>query len=341
MSLKAAWCARRKEGLNVANQDKPALVTGGAGFIGSNLVRALLARGRKVRVLDNFLTGFRDNLAEVLDRIELVEGDIRDAAVCRKTCEGVDVVFHEAALPSVPRSMEDPRSSFECNTLGIFNLLMAARDQGVRRFVFAASSSAYGANEELPKRETMAVCPLSPYAADKAAGELYAGMFYQAFGLQTVCLRYFNVFGPRQDPTNQYAGVIAAFASAMIRGRPPTIYGDGTQSRDFTYVENVIHANLLAADAPETHGEVVNVGCGEAIDLNRMAAVFNETLGTRLTPVYGPTRAGDVKHSLADISAARALLGYEPRVRFNEGLRLTIDWYKQAIAGGYGGWAKT
>ena len=295
------------------------LVTGGGGFIGSNLVRAILAKGCRVRVLDNFLTGFRINLAEVLADIELIEGDVRDPATCLRACKGAEVVFHEAALPSVPRSMEDPRASFENNMLG---------------------TSAYGASEELPKRETMPLLPLSPYAADKAGGELYLSMFYRAFGLQTVSLRYFNVFGPRQDPTNQYAGVIAAFASAMIRGRRPTIYGDGSQSRDFTYIENVLRANLLAADAPETHGEVVNVGCGEAIDLNRMVAVLNEILGTNLQPIYAPTRAGDVKHSLADLSATRALLGYEPPVRFADGLRQTLTWYRHAIETGYGGWAK-
>jgi UDP-glucose 4-epimerase len=291
-------------------------------------------------VLDNFLTGFRQNIEEVLDRIELLEGDIRDPEVCRRACRGVEVVFHEAALPSVPRSMEDPRASFENNTLGIFNMLMAARDGGVRRLVFAASSSAYGANEELPKREGMSMEPMSPYAADKASGELYAAMFYRAFGLQTVSLRYFNVFGPRQDPANQYAGVIAAFAAAMLTGRRPTIYGDGTQSRDFTFVENVVHANLLAADAAETHGEVVNIGCGLAIDLNRMVGVFNDVLGTNLEPQYAPPRLGDVRHSLADISAARSLLGYEPQVAFDAGLRKTIDWYRRAIETGYGGWAK-
>jgi nucleoside-diphosphate-sugar epimerase len=316
------------------------LVTGGAGFIGSNLVRALLAGGSRVRVLDNYLTGFRENLAEVLADIEMIEADIRDADACRRACQGVSVVFHEAALPSVPRSMEDPQASFGCNMIGLFNMLMAARQGGARRLVFAASSSAYGASPDLPKRETMPVLPLSPYAADKAAGELYAAMFYRAFGLETVSLRYFNVFGPRQDPTNQYAGVIAAFATAMIGGRRPTIYGDGSQSRDFTFVENVIRANLLAAEAAETHGEVVNVGCGQAIDLNQMAAVFNDILGTRLDPVYAAPRAGDVKHSLADIGAARALLGYEPCVRFEDGLRLTLDWYRHAIETGYGGWQK-
>jgi len=314
------------------------LVTGGAGFIGSNLVRALLAEGRRVRVLDNFLTGFRANLEEVLGDIDLVEGDIRDPEACQRACGGAEMVFHQAALPSVPRSMADPRTSFQCNTLGTHNMLMAARDGGARRFILAASSSAYGASEELPKRESMPVRPMSPYAADKSCGEIYAAGFWRAFGLQTISLRYFNIFGPRQDPTNQYAGVIAAFAAAMIRGRRPAIYGDGTQSRDFTFVQNVVHANLLAAKVPETHGEVVNIGCGEAINLNDMVALFNKSLGTRLEPVYAPPRAGDVRHSLADIAAARALLGYEPQVRFAEGLARTIEWYRWAIETGFGGW---
>ena len=316
------------------------LVTGGAGFIGSNLVRAILKEGRRVRVLDNFLTGFRVNLEEVMADVELLEGDLRDAAACCRACAGAEVVFHEAALPSVPRSMNDPVTSFHCNTVGTFNMLAAARDAGVRRFVFAASSSAYGANEELPKRESMPVMPLSPYAADKACGETWVATFYRAFGLQTVSLRYFNIFGPRQDPTNQYAGVIAAFATAMIGGRRPTIFGDGTQSRDFTFVENVLHANLLAAKVPETHGEVVNIGCGDSINLNDMVALFNKSLGTRLEHVYAPPRARDDKHSLADISAARKLLGYVPQVRFAEGLARTIDWYRRAIETGYGGWGR-
>jgi len=315
------------------------LVTGGAGFIGSNLVRAVLERGRPVRVLDNFATGFRENLEDVAEQIDLLEGDLRDADTCRRACEGADVVFHQGAIPSVPRSMEDPQTSFDANVVGTHNLLMAARDAGVRRLIFAASSSAYGANEELPKRESMPLMPLSPYAAAKATDELYAATFYRAFGLQTVSLRYFNVFGPRQDPTNQYAGVIAAFASRMLRGKRPIIFGDGKQSRDFTFVENALHANLLAADATEVHGEVVNIGCGERADLNEMADVFNETLGTDLEPIYEAERPGDVKHSLADISAARQLLGYEPQVRFREGLAQTIDWYRWALETGYGGWA--
>lgn len=316
------------------------LVTGGGGFIGSNLVRAVLARGRKVRVLDDFSTGFRENLQEVIRDVELIEGDIRDLETCRNACRDAEVVFHHAALPSVPRSMADPQGCFDVDAAGTHNMLMAGRDRGVRRFVFAASSSAYGACEDLPKVESMPVLPLSPYAAAKAAGELYAATFYRAYGLQTVSLRYFNIFGPRQDPSNQYAGVIAAFASRMLTGRPPVIYGNGEQSRDFTYIENVIHANLLAADAKEVHGEVVNIGCGEAVDLNQMVAVFNQTLGTSLKIAYEPPRAGDVKHSLADISAAGKVLGYTPQVRFAEGLRKTIEWYRWAIETGYGGWAK-
>ncbi|HUX00082.1 MAG: SDR family oxidoreductase [Phycisphaerae bacterium] len=315
------------------------LVTGGAGFIGSNLVRAILERGRSVRVLDNFATGFRENLQEVVGDVDLVEGDIRDADTCRRACAGAEVVYHQAAIPSVPRSMKDPQGCFDANAVGTHNMLMAARDAGVRRFVFAASSSAYGAGKELPKRETMPVLPLSPYAAAKAVGELLVATWHRAFGLETVSLRYFNVFGPRQDPTNQYAGVIAAFATRMLQGERPIIYGDGTQSRDFTFVENVVRANLLAAEAPEVHGEVVNIGCGEAIDLNAMVSAFNEVLGTSLDPIYEPPRPGDVKHSLADVSAARGLLGYEPTVRFAEGLRRTIDWYRWALETGYGGWA--
>ena len=316
------------------------LVTGGGGFIGSNLVRALLAQGRRVRVLDNFATGFHENLEEIKNDIDLLEGDIRDPETCHKACKGAEIVFHQAAIPSVPRSMEDPQLSFDVNVVGTHNMLMAARDGGVSRFIDAASSSAYGAGEDLPKREMMPVLPISPYAAAKAAGELLAATFCRAFGLQTVSLRYFNVFGPRQDPSNQYAGVIAAFALRMLRGERPIIYGDGTQSRDFTFIENVVHANLLAAEAPEVQGEVVNIGCGEAIDLNQMVGIFNKILGTALEPIYEPPRPGDVKHSLADVSAAKKLLGYKPKVRFADGLRQTLEWYRWAILTGYGGWAE-
>jgi len=315
------------------------LVTGGAGFIGSNLVRGILDRGRAVRVLDNFSTGFRESLAEVAGRIDLIEGDIRDAAACRRACDGVEVIFHEAAIPSVPRSVEDPQESFEANMVGTHNMLMAARDARVRRVVFAGSSAVYGESEALPKRETMPMAPVSPYAAAKAAGELYLATFARAYGLETITLRYFNVFGARQDPTNPYAGVIAAFASRMLRGRPPVIFGDGTQSRDFVPVDNVVHANLLAAEAGAVHGEAVNIGCGTRVDLNTMVGVFNEVLGTSFEPIYEPRRAGDVMHSMADITAARRLLGYEPQVDFRDGLARTLDWYRWALETGYGGWA--
>jgi len=315
------------------------LVTGGAGFIGSNLVRGILDRGRAVRVLDNFSTGFRESLAEVAGRIDLIEGDIRDAAACRRACDGVEVIFHEAAIPSVPRRVEHPQDSFEANMVRTHNMLMAARDARVRRVVFAGSSAVYGESEALPKRETMPMAPVSPYAAAKAAGELYLATFARAYGLETITLRYFNVFGARQDPTNPYAGVIAAFASRMLRGRPPVIFGDGTQSRDFVPVDNVVHANLLAAEAGAVHGEAVNIGCGTRVDLNTMVGVFNEVLGTSFEPIYEPRRAGDVMHSMADITAARRLLGYEPQVDFRDGLARTLDWYRWALETGYGGWA--
>ena len=315
------------------------LVTGGAGFIGSNLVRALVARGEGVRVLDDFSSGLRENLEEIRRDIELVEGDVRDPEACRRACKGAEVIFHEAAIASVPRSLEDPRTSFAVNALGTFNLLAAARNAGARRFVYAASAAAYGTSETVPKVETMPPEPASPYAADKVAGELYLAMFWRAFGLETISLRYFNVFGPRQDPSNQYAGVIAAFASTMLRGRPPVIFGDGRQSRDFVFIGDVVKANLLAADAPAVHGEVVNIGTGRATDLKTMAAAFNRVLGTDFEPIYDAPRPGDVKRSLADVAAARRLLGYKPEVSFEEGLRQTIDWYRWALKTGYGGWS--
>jgi len=315
------------------------LVTGGAGFIGSNLVRTLLARGWRVRVLDNLSTGFRENLDEVRTDIDLIEGDVRDAPTCYKACQGAEVVYHQAAVPSVPQSVADPQTSFEVNLVGTHHMLAAARRAGVRRLVFASSSAVYGDSEELPKRETMPPTPVSPYAAAKAAGEAYCAAFAGAFGLETISLRYFNIFGPRQDPTNAYAGVIAAFATRMLRGQPPIIYGDGTQSRDFTSVESVVEANLQAAEIPKACGQAVNIGCGKALDLNQMVAIFNEILGTDFQPIYEPPRPGDVMHSLADIAAARDLLGYEPTGSFADGLRKTIDWYRWALETGYGGWS--
>jgi UDP-glucose 4-epimerase len=312
------------------------LVTGGGGFIGSNLVAALVNQGRQVRVLDNFLTGFRENLAEVINDIELVEGDIRDAATCRKACQGVEVVFHEAAVPSITRSMKDPQTTFDINVIGTFNVLMAAREQGVGRVVYAASSSAYGTNPALPKVETMPMLPVSPYAASKAAGELFVATLAKCFGLETVSLRYFNVFGPQQDPTSQYSGVIAAFSARMLRGEAPIVFGDGMQSRDFTFIENVVQANLLAASAPRVGGECVNIGCGQSINLNHVIATLNDILDTHLEPIYKAPRPGEVKDSRADVSAAKALLNYEPRVAFAEGLRQTVDWYRQMLKDGPG-----
>ncbi len=316
------------------------LVTGGAGFIGSNLVRALLERGARVRVLDNYETGYRENLDEVREDVEIFEGDVRDQGACQAACRGVDVVFHQAAVPSVPQSVEDPETSFDVNLAGVHHVLLAARDTGVRRVVLASSAAVYGSSEELPKVETMPLAPVSPYAAAKATGELLLRTFSEAYGLETLSLRYFNVFGPRQDPSNAYAGVIAAFAARMLRGRPPVIFGDGTQSRDFVFIENVVRANLLAAETPNATGEAVNIGCGEAIDLKRMVEDFNAVLGTNFEPEYGPPRFGDVKHSRADVDRARSLLLYEPAVRFREGLAQTLDWYRWALETGYGGWGE-
>ena len=304
------------------------LVTGGGGFIGSHLVHRLVEQGRRVRVLDNFATGKRSNLAAVEGKIELLEGDIRDPATCKRACAGIEVVFHEAALPSVPKSVEDPVSSNAVNIDGTFNMLVAARDAKVRRFVYAASSSAYGDTPTLPKIETMPTNPLSPYAVQKLTGEYYCSVFAKCYGLQTLAIRYFNVFGPRQDPASQYAAAIPAFVTHVIRGEPPTIYGDGEQTRDFTYIENVIHANLLAAEAKQTNGEVCNVACGEHVTVNAVIAEINKLLGKNVKPNYVDPRPGDIKHSWADIELAQRLIGFKPVVTFAEGLRRAIEWYK-------------
>ncbi len=303
------------------------LVTGGAGFIGSHITEGLIARGKKVRVLDNFSTGKRKNIEHLLDRIELIEGDIRKPEDCRKAVDGVSVVFHEAAVPSVPKSVDDPVTSHQANIDGTFNMLMAARDAKVKRFVYAASSSAYGDTEISPKFEKILPGPKSPYAVQKLVGEYYCRCFYQCFGLQTIALRYFNVFGPRQDPKSQYAAAIPAFVTAILEDRSPTVYGDGEQSRDFTFVENVVEANLLAAAAPETHGEVVNIACGESITINKIIQRINELLKKNIQSVYVPKRAGDVMHSLADITLAGEVIGYQPKILFDRGLQLAIDWY--------------
>lgn len=306
------------------------LVTGGAGFIGSHLVAALVQRDdpSEVRVLDNFATGFRENLAPVADRIQVIEGDLRDFETVCRAVQDVQVIYHQAALPSVERSVKNPLDSNGANITGTLNLLTAARDAHVRRVVLASSSSVYGNSPSLPKDESMTPEPLSPYAVTKLTGELYARVFAQLYGLETVCLRYFNVFGPRQDPTTQYAGAIAKFMTCALRGNPYPVFGDGEQSRDFTYVENVVQANLLAATAPIQGHALMNIACGERASLNRIVAILNELTGQALPADYFPPRAGDVRHSLASIARARDTLGYVPRVGLREGLEKTLDWYR-------------
>jgi UDP-N-acetylglucosamine/UDP-N-acetylgalactosamine 4-epimerase len=308
------------------------LVTGGAGFIGSHIVDELLSRGERVRVLDNFATGKKENLAHCLDHIEMIEGDIRDLDTCRRACDGIEFVLHQAALGSVPRSIEDPLTTHEVNITGTVKMLLAARDAGAKRFVYAASSSTYGDHPGLPKVEDRIGNPLSPYAVTKYADELYAQVFGRCYGVETLGLRYFNVFGPRQDPYSQYAAVIPLFVSALMRGKAPTINGDGEQTRDFTYVANAVRANLLACTAPaEAVGEVFNVACGERTSLLQVYAELQRLLGTEIRPVHGPPRAGDVRDSLADISKAKRLLGYEGEIRFHEGLLRSIEWYRENL----------
>jgi len=284
-----------------------------------------------VRVLDNLSTGKPENMDGFRDRVEFVEGSITDMETARRCCDGMDVVFHEAALASVPRSVEDPLTSNFHNVDGTLTMLMAARDAGVKRFVYAASSSAYGDSEALPKREDMAYEPLSPYAVNKYVGELYLKVFDRLYGLSTVGLRYFNVFGPRQDPKSQYAAVIPIFITRMLRGEKPLINGDGSFSRDFTYIDNVVHANICAAEAREPGGRTVNVACGDRFSLNELVKHINTHAGTDIAPEHGPVRAGDVPHSQADISLAREVLDYEPRVSFEEGLARTVAWYRENL----------
>jgi nucleoside-diphosphate-sugar epimerase len=306
------------------------LVTGGAGFIGSNIAEALVARGDEVVVFDDLSTGYEKNIAHIRDAVTFIRGDIRDADAVRRAMDGVDYVLHQAALASVPRSIEDPVLVTDVNLRGTLVVLEEARRAGVKRFVYAASSSAYGDSETLPKIETMIPKPLSPYAASKLAGEHYCSVYARVYGLSTVSLRYFNIFGPRQDPRSQYAAVIPIFASHLIAGTQPTIFGDGEQSRDFTFIENVVDANIRASLCGEARGDVVNVACGERYTLNGLFEMMRGILGSSVEPRYEPPRPGDVKHSHADISAARRLLGYEARVPFAEGLRRTLAWYRAA-----------
>ena len=299
------------------------LVTGGGGFIGSNLVRRLLEHGDDVRVLDNFATGNRRNLADIVDDVEIVEGELRSYERVHNATRGVDVVFHQGALPSVPRSVQDPLTTGAVNVEGTLNVLLAARDEDVRRVVFASSSSVYGNTGTLPRVETQFPDPISPYAVSKLAAERYCVSFARVYGLETVTLRYFNVFGPRQDPTSQYAAVVPRFIAAVDGGDPVTIYGDGEQSRDFTYVENVVEANVLAAEAAEASGHVINIATGEPRSVNALADAVGEVLGKPVEKEYLPPRTGDVRDSWADTNAARELLGWEPHVALEDGLRLT------------------
>ena len=301
------------------------LVTGGAGFIGSHLTEELVRRGHKVRVADNLSTGNRRNLAHIAG-VEFVEGDLSDMAVATRATEGVDYVLHQAAIPSVPRSVKDPIASNRANIDGTLNVLVAARDAGVKRLVFAGSSSEYGDTPTLPKREDMPSSPLSPYALQKVMGTEYCRMFTRLYGFETVVIRYFNVFGPRQDPGSPYSGVISLFATALIEGRQPTIFGDGEQTRDFTYVANVVDGVLRACEAPNAAGEAINVACGTRISLNELLRVMNTVVGTDLRAIYKETRAGDVKDSQADITKAKTLLGYTPLVGLEDGLRHTLEW---------------
>ena len=305
------------------------LITGIAGFIGSNLARALLAGGASVCGVDNFITGKRANL-EDLRGIDFIEGTIEEPEICARACRGADCVFHEAALASVPRSVANPAASNSANVDGTLNLLIAARDAGVRRVIYAGSSSCYGDQPALPKHEQMVPDPISPYAVSKLAGEHYMRSFTRVYGLETVAIRYFNVFGPHQDPSSQYSGVLAKFSLAMLEGRPPVIFGDGTQSRDFTYIENVVDANLrvMAAPAERVSGLVFNVATGEQITLNEAVRCLRELTGYNGPVDHAPPRAGDIAHSLADISLAREAFGYEPKVKFHEGLQRTLQWYR-------------
>jgi UDP-glucose 4-epimerase len=310
------------------------LITGGAGFIGSNLVRYVLGKGHQVVVLDDFSTGKRENLDEVLDRITLIEGDLRDMEAVAKAVDGVDGISHQGALGSVPRSIDDPRTSHDVNVNGTINVLEAARAAGVKRIVFAASSSAYGRREVSPKHEDLPPAPISPYAAGKVACEAYMQGYAAVYGLETISLRYFNVFGPRQDPSGAYAAVIPVFVSRLLRGERPAVFGDGEQSRDFCYIDNVCEANWLALTAPAgaCDGQPVNIACNRHTTLNGILDLLRELMGVDIEADYQASRPGDPRHSLADVSLAKQRIGYEPKIFFEEGLRRSIHWYRENLA---------
>jgi len=308
------------------------LVTGGAGFIGSHIVEELVTRGDFVRIIDNFITGKKENVAAFLGKIELLEGDIRDFDACRKAVDGIDYVLHQAALPSVPRSVENPQLTNDINIDGTLNILLASRDAKIKRLVFASSSSVYGDDPSLPKKEGAEGTPLSPYALSKVVGELYCKIFSRLYGLSTVSLRYFNIFGPRQDPYSQYAAVIPNFITKIIQGERFSIYGDGKQSRDFTYVSNAVQANMLALEAGESvSGEAFNLACGYQTSVNSLASEIIKIEKVNISPIYEKPRPGDVKHSFADISKAEKILRYKPAVSFERGLGKTIQWYKEKL----------
>lgn len=308
-----------------------ALVTGGAGFIGSHIAAALVASGAKVRIIDDFSTGYLENLAEMGGDVDLVKGSVADESALKRALEDVELVFHEAAIPSVPKSVEDPRQTHIASVDSTFSLLLASREKKVRRIIYAASSSAYGDQPTLPKVEDMLPEPLSPYAVAKLVGEYYSQVFTRVYGLETISLRYFNVFGPRQDPSSQYSGVISRFIAALLSNQAPVIYGDGEQSRDFTYISNVVEANLKAAETSKGIGSIINIANGQQISLNELLQELMDLTGkSEIKADYQSARAGDVLHSVADISRARELLGFEPRVGLREGLQLTMDWWKQS-----------
>jgi nucleoside-diphosphate-sugar epimerase len=307
------------------------VVTGGGGFIGSHIVENLVRQRNTVKVIDDFSTGKRGNVEAFKNDVEIIEADLAETKNLTQFLKGTDYVIHQAAIPSVPKSILDPLKSHNANVNGTLNLLLACRDAGVKRVVYASSSSLYGDSPTLPKHESMMPNPLSPYGAQKLFAEMYCQVFTKAYGLETVSLRYFNVFGPRQDSTSQYSGVLALFIPAVLQGRRPTIYGDGLQSRDFPYVQNVVEANLLACKVPGIGGQVFNVACGDRITVNSMLHQINKIVGVDISPVYAEPRSGDIKHSQADITRAREHLGYEPKVSFEEGLRATVEWYRKSL----------